>query len=847
MNIPRGLQLAGWRDLVRRPLQALLMLVGVALGVAVIVAIDLANQSARRSFALSTEVLVGRATHRIVGGPAGIPQDVYVNLKLNLGYKNLAPVVEGLGVAVDLDGLPIRLLGIDPFAEAPFRDLIPVQTTGKSDFSPFLLDSSAVVISENLARRYGLNPGELFRIQVNARLELFRILGVLVPAEGDQQEGLSDVVLMDIASAQEALGMLDRISRIDVIASEAEVETIRDYLPSGVRLEPAGEQRATLDQLTSAFQLNLQALSLLALVVGMFLIYNTTMFSVVQRRPVLGIFRTLGATGRQVAGMIMLESFWVSMAGALVGIGLGWLLGKGAVRLTSQTINDLYYVLDVQRTQLSVISVLKGVLAGIGAGLLAALGPAMEAASVPPVVVMRRSQVERGAKRWVANAVLGGLLLNGIGLVLLVILPESLIASFSGLFFILLGLALLVPWLTVLFTRIVQPAFVRVFGSLGRIAAGTVRRSLSRTSVAIAALMVSLSVAIGVGIMIASFRTTVVNWLDLTLRADIYISAPTAGGARPSASLPASLKTEIGGVDGVQEVETVRTAQVQSTRGEVLLLAVDATRARAQGLYRFAQGSPEQVWEKVQNGSVIVSEPFAYRYGVPSTGGTVILETDQGEIAFPIVGIYYDYTVDSGTVLMSQKTYRSYWDDESISSLAVFARPGANLEAMAEQLRKRLSGTGLQVQLNRALREQALRIFDRTFLITSALRILAIVVAFIGVLSAFMALMLERRREFATMQAIGLTRSGLWRLTFMETGLMGTAAGLFALPTGVVLALVLIYVINLRSFGWTISFQAGAGIFLGALGTAILAALLAGVYPGWRLQHMPISENLTQE
>ncbi|MFN2274691.1 MAG: ABC transporter permease, partial [Anaerolineales bacterium] len=265
---PRGLVKAGWRDLIRRPMQAFLMLLGVALGVAVIVAIDLANQSAQRSFTLSTEALVGRATHRIVGGPDGVPQELYRHLRADLGMQNLAPVLEGLGVAVDLDSLPVRLLGIDPFAEAPFRDLLPVQSADLANFSPFLLDSSSIVISQNLAQRCGLVPGESIRIQVNARLRSFNILGVVVPPEGESQEGFSDLILMDIASAQEVLGMKDRLSRIDVIATEQEAKNLQARLPSGIRLESSGDQRGTLDQLTGAFQLNLQALSLLALVVG---------------------------------------------------------------------------------------------------------------------------------------------------------------------------------------------------------------------------------------------------------------------------------------------------------------------------------------------------------------------------------------------------------------------------------------------------------------------------------------------------------------------------------------------------------------------------------------------------
>jgi putative ABC transport system permease protein len=717
----------------------------------------------------------------------------------------------------------------------------------ESSFEAFFLEPRAVVIDQGLAVSEGLAPGGSLPVQVNGRLETLEVLGVIRVPEGEDRQGISDVLFMDVASAQELLDLEGSLTRIDLIASDVQAKDLIAFLPPGVRLEPAAAQRETLTQLTGAFQLNLQALSLLALVVGMFLIYNTTMFSVLQRREVFGILRSLGATGRQIAGMIVMESLFVAVLGAALGIGLGWLLGKGAVGLTSQTINDLYFAVQVQQVELPLGSVFKGLLAGLGASTLAAGIPAWEAANVPPVVILQRSQLESGAQRWSLRAIWAGLIMLLAGTSLLYILPNSLIASFAGLFFILLGLALLVPGCTVLLMKLIQPLLQRIFGPIGKIASGTVIRSLSRTSIAIAALMVSLSVAIGVGIMINSFRSTVTEWLDLTLRADLFISAPTIGGARPFASLPASTKARLTDLPGVDMVEAVRAVTVQSTQGEVVLLAVDASRVRDESLYRFASGNAAQVWDQVQGGAVIVSEPFAYRYDLPSLGGQVTLLTDNGLETFPVVGIFYDYTSDRGTVLMAEKTYREYWRDETISSLAVFLEPGADLAASARSVRAALSGTGLQVQENRSLRDQALEIFDRTFLITSALRLLAVIVAFIGVLSATLALMLDRRREFATMQALGLDRLGMWRLTLLETGLMGMAAGLFSLPTGMVLALILTYVINLRSFGWTIRFEVEPAIFLGALAIALAAALLAGIYPGFQLQRMSIAKSLTQE
>ncbi len=845
--IPLGLLRAGVRDIVRRPLQLILMLLGIALGVGVIIAIDLANQSANKAFNLSTEALIGRTTHQIRGGPSGVPEGFYRDLRVEHGYRQVAPIVEGSAIAPALDSIPLRILGVDPFAESPFRDYLRIANSGGGGLERFFLQPNGLIISDLLASRYQLQPGDELRLQVNDLDLTFQIVGIIDPGDSRSRQGLEDVVLLDIAAAQEALRMDGRISRIDLLLKDEEIQKIEALLPPGLQIVPASEQQATLEQLTAAFELNLQALSLLGLVVGMFLIYNAMMFTVLQRRHILGIFRTLGATNRQILQLILLEAGMIGIVGSVLGVILGSVLGRGAVRLVSQTINDLYFVLNVQVGVLSFETLIKGVGAGILASFLAALGPAYEASRVPEVVALQRSDIESRARTWIPTMGIAGLILSLLGTSILILLRDSLMASFVGLFFILIGLAMTVPLCMMLFARLTRPILSKVFGPSGRMAIGTILRSMSRTSVAVAALMVSLSVAIGVGVMIASFRSTVEHWLDLTLQADIYISAPSYGGARPNTKVDPAIARELAQLEGVLEVETVRTVVVPSNKGEILMLVVDTKRERAAELYRYASGTPADVWQQVQAGAIIVSEPFAYRNKIPYSGGELELDTDQGKQSFDIRGIYYDYTSEQGTVLMSRNTYDQYFNDPAITSIALHLDSEINLEQVLEQVRQSVSGSSLQVQANRTLRQQALEIFDRTFLITSALRILAVVVAFIGVISAMMALQMERAREFATMQALGLRERGLWLLTSLETGLMGFVSGILAIPTGVILAVVLIFVINLRSFGWTIEMSLNPWIFVGAVLTAIAAALIAGVYPALRLIHQPIAENLSAE
>jgi putative ABC transport system permease protein len=294
-------------------------------------------------------------------------------------------------------------------------------------------------------------------------------------------------------------------------------------------------------------------------------------------------------------------------------------------------------------------------------------------------------------------------------------------------------------------------------------------------------------------------------------------------------------------------VEPFYAVTVDSEVGPVQLLVVDAARERDARLYRFAAGSAHAAWERVQAGAVLVSEPFAYWHPEAAEAGSILLRTRFGLRRLDIAGVYYDYSSEHGAILLGRDAFLSQWDDPGPTSLGVFALPDVATADLAGRIRQALAGSPVLIQENRQLRQEALQVFDSTFAITSALRVLAVLTAFVGVLSALLALQLERSRELATLRALGLTRAGLQRLTLLETGLMGAAASLFSLPTGLLLALLLIYVINLRSFGWTIQMQLWPAPFLQATLVGITSAVLAGVYPVMRLARRSIAGALWAE
>ena len=340
-----------WRRMRRRPFQYILFILGIALGVAMIVSIDLANGSAQRAFELSTDAIAGRTTHRIVSvAPAGVEESVYRRLEREIGYSPAAPVVEGYVSAPELGEQTLQLVGVDLFSEKPFRSYFDDDSgEGTEALTAFLTEPNTVILSQNLGEQYGVKAGDYLTLNMSGRGQKARVVGTIQPANNLTKDALDSLLFADIASAQEILGKIGYLSHIDLIAEdEADLAPIESILPTGVTIESAELQKNAVQQMTAAFKLNLTALSLLALVVGMFLIYNTVTFSVVQRRSLFGILRCLGTTPQQLFTLILGEAVALSIIGSIIGLGLGILLGRGIVGLITQSINDFYFVTSVR-------------------------------------------------------------------------------------------------------------------------------------------------------------------------------------------------------------------------------------------------------------------------------------------------------------------------------------------------------------------------------------------------------------------------------------------------------------------------------------------------------------------
>ena len=801
-------------------------------GVAAVTAVDLSIVSSRLAFERSHAAVAGRATHVLRAEPAGVDEKLYAALRRQGLGVPLAPVLEGYVSLLAEVPRTLRVLGVDPFAEAPFRPQFGRAAVG-GGLADFLSRRDGVVMSGEGARSLGLEVGERLSVRAGARTRSLVLLGLIEASDGLETAALSDLLVMDIAGAQELFGRFGVVSRVDVtIESDAQREALANALPPGVELQPAGRRHEVAGEMARAFELNLRMLGLLSLLVGMFLIYNTMVFSVVRRRILIAYFRMLGVTREGVFGLVIAEALVLCALASLAGIAFGVILAQGLLDLVTRTLNDHYFVVSVSGVHPTLSTVFKGLALGVGTGLVAAAVPAFEATRVAPRTAALQSRFGEGMVRRLPLASGLGAFALGAGALLAWWPGRDLAVGYGALVAFVLGGVLLAPGASRVLLHAAWRLAHRRGGMLAVLAARGAARGLPRSAVALAALMIAFAAAVGVGIMVDSFRRSVEVWLDRTLRADLYLGVPGPGGER---TLPPALAGELRALPAVAELSRGRVLPVDTERGPARLFVLEMAKRSYAGI-GLLEGEPDAVWPAFDTGdALLVSEPYAWRERL-HPGDHLSLATPAGRRRFEVAGVYRDYESSEGTLLMTRATFLRHWPDRGVSGIGVYLHPEQDAGEAAEQIRALLpADREILLRPRRVIREAALEVFDRTFTITAVLRLLAGTVAFFGVLSALLALSLERAREVAVLRAMGLTGREVFAVVQGETGLLGAIAGLFSIPVGIGMALLLILVINRRSFGWSMSVHIDAALCLEVLGLALLAALLAGLLPAWRM------------
>lgn len=839
---------------------------GVALGVAVFVAVQVANYSVLSAFSASLDAVSGKANLQVRGGSSGLPEAVYVQLRQlqDRRIQAVAPVVSRTLVAPELS-TTLLVNGIDIFAEAEFRATdwlaaTPAVTGGGSvskSVQPLqlLLDPRAIAVSQTLATRHKLKVGDKLVLNVGSERKTFTIMAVL----GDEASGRAfggDFAVMDIAAAQEALGEEGFLSRVDLLVPEAELEAVKvkiaALLPPDASVGRPAQRAEQVAGLLGAFQLNLTALSSIALFVGAFLIYNAMATAVTRRRSEAGTLRAVGASRSQIMGLFIVEAGFVGLFGSICGLLLGLLLARYTLGAVATTVSELYIAVKARTLFVPPWLWWAAPLGGTLVAMVAAVPAAHEAANTSPRSAMTGATLHLSTERWAPGLAGIGLLLLllALGLCQPVVSGSNPLVGFGAAGATLAGFAALAPLITLWVGKWVRPLAEKLGGIEGALATDYLRRALNRSSLAIAALMTSLALTMGMNIMVHSFRGTVGEWINNTISADMFIATANGFDGERGPGLPAEVVRWVARHPAVQTYDTLRQASVEINGKPVSILANTLPSLKTgQRKLRFVAtrgGRAAAEADFVAGRAILVSERLSNQLGV-SVGEELALPSPRGVRRFPIAGVFYDY--NPNTVLyLARERYRELWADEGVDGLALYLAPGTTGEAMRDEV-EGVFGEKYALALfpNQEIRQAVFDTFDQTFAVTYALQLIALLVAAVGVFDTLVSLLLERSQELAALRAMGASPGQVRKMTLFEFAMLGILAWAMSVAAGMCLAWQMIYVINRQFFGWTIFWDWSPQVIVQSLLLALLAAVGAGLWPARAASRRDIASALQRE
>jgi putative ABC transport system permease protein len=820
--LPRLLAQLSWPELRHHPWRNLAALLAVMLGVALAFSVQLINQSALSEFSAAARAVNGVPDFELRGQRSGFDEALYERVALHPQVAIASPVIEIDTYAFDANNqrVPLKIIGIDALVAAPLSPALMPSLDARSDGSArfTLLDPQTIFLN---AQARQLLPGESLRVQTPSGIETLNV-------QGSVAAGGAALAVMDIAGAQSAFGWIGRLGRIDVrLRAGADRATVlRELaLPDGVRAAAPDEAAQRVSNVSRAYRVNLTVLALVALFTGAFLVFSILSLSVAKRQPQFALLGVLGLSSDERLALVLAESALLGLVGSVLGLALGTALAAVALRVLAGDLGGGYFPGVAPTLQFDALSAAIYGALGVAAAMVGGGLPARAAQRLPPA---------QGLKGLGASATSSGpawfgplLLVAGAALATVPPIGGIPLAAYVSVACLLLGGIACVPAGVGALLGGIAPSK----NALALLAIERARHQRNTATIAVAGVVASLSLAVALTVMVASFRDSVTQWLNTVLPADLYVRAASSLVAGDVLTLPAEMPRNAAGLRGVDRVESQRVVQLQFDAGKpTVALIARALRDPEKELPLIGDLSP------LPTGAiaVYVSEAMVSLYGAsPGTSLVLPLASATGTKVF-VRGVWRDYARQHGAITMPVDDYRRLTGDDRINDMALWLRQGADVSATQQSLRALATRLGLDGALLEfasagEIRTTSLRIFDRSFAVTYWLQAVAIAIGLFGIAASFSAQVLARRKEFGLLSHLGLTRRQLLALVAAEGAVWTAVGALLGLLLGLAVSVVLVKVVNPQSFHWTMDLLL-PWLRLAALCAAVMAA---GTLTAW--------------
>ncbi len=783
------LRLISWPYVRKHRLRCALTTAGIALGVALLVSMQTANQSVLRAFNQTVDRIAGKARLQVSAGDAGFGEEVLERVEAVPEVSAAAPVIEA---AVDT-GLPgqgkLLILAVDMTGDRSLRDYD--FDSGSADVVDdplvFLAQPDSLIVTREFADRNGLRSGSRISFDTMQGPRSFTVRGIL-KAGGMASAFGGNLGIMDIYAAQLVFGRGRRFDRIDIglqdgVSLDRGQAAIARALGPGFNVEPPSSRGRQFESLLGVYTLAVDVSSLFALFIGMFIIYNAFSIAVTQRRPEIGILRALGATRGQIRALFLAESAIAGLVGSAVGLGVGLAFARSLTGMTGRLMESLFGVpQNPGGVSLDPRFLTAAVALGVAVSMVAAFIPARNAARIEPVRALQKGRYqvlgagESRARRWAA--------LCAVALAL-VCLPAGRWrpAFYAGYVFALLSFLLLAPFLSLELARLLRP-LLRWFRPVeGALAVDSLIQAPRRTSATVAALMLSLALVIGQGGVAHSSFKSIEEWTIASLNPDLFVTAsPTIAGH--DFRFPASMRADLEAVPGVEEVQPVRVARIQFRGKPVMIIAIEIAGLGRRVHRIVAEGDAAEMNRLAsEEKGVILAENLANLENL-HLGDRIALDAPGGPLRLPVVGIVRDYSNDLGSIFLERKTFVRYFQDDTVSIFRIYLKRGVSPEVARRRI---VEGLGRQrrlfVLLNRDVRDYVMGLTNQWLGMTYLQVIVAVLVAVLGIVNTLTVSIADRRREFGVLRAVGGLRAQIRGAVWMEAaaiGAIGLALGIGA-------------------------------------------------------------------
>ena len=849
------LRLISIRHFLLSPLRTVLTIAGVAVGVATLVGIASINHTVMDAFRSTIDTIAGKADLSVSGASVGFAEEKLEQLRAVPGVAHASGGLTIIAPVKDAPGESLYIMGVDLLDDGFFRTYegVDQDVSHLADDLEFLNSTDRLLLSERFAAAHQLKTGSTFALMTPDGAKDFTVHGLLRETGPVKAFGGS-VAVMFFGSAQEAFGRGRTFDRVDLAKSPGTdldelTRRLRAQLGPTYEVERPERRGQSVETMVRSFQLGLNLGSAVALIVGVFLVYNTVSIGVVQRRREIGVLRALGATRRSIRALFTLESFVLGTIGSTLGLPLGALVGRAAISAVSDSISTIYVRVNAREVKLGMLEMGLGLTLGIVGSVFAALRPAIVASAVQPVEALRRD-VAAGA---------GAVQLRSwptfFGLALWAMvwpatqIPAPLenlpVGGYLGIFFILMGTTMLSPLLLRVLNRPFAGPGQWLLGISGRLAADNFARAPLRTAVPVSALAIGVAMAVTIAGFIGSFQQSAQRWISQAVPADLFVTGSSKIAGVQNQPIIGALGDELEKLPGVESVDRVRIFPHDALGLRVFVVSMISEVYERRGAPDVLDGALPTPGQRLTH--VTISENLSRRRKLHA-GDHFKMITPTGEQDYAVAAVIIDYTSDQGSVIMDRALFAAHFGDDRVDSFHIYAKEPGQIEAIRRDITERYGKKyDLYVLSNGELHEEALSLITNAFAVTNAMELAAIALALLGVVNTLLAAVLDRTREIGLLRAIGANRGHIIRLFTAEAAFIGITGGLIGMVLGTVVGTVVTEVINLEATGWYFPFLFPWKTGISMLVASSVCAMLAGLYPARRAASLDVVEALAYE